>query len=80
MHMNLHPDDIKELLLKGWGQRHPMAYKGFLRMPVPAEFVMVYAPRTRDELEVVCRIISAAGYWVMAKEVKIDTMVGAGAA
>lgn len=26
MHMNLHPDDIAEVLGKGWGQRHPMAW------------------------------------------------------
>lgn len=24
--MNLHPDDIAEVLAKGWGQRHPMAW------------------------------------------------------
>jgi hypothetical protein len=48
MHMNLHPDDIKEVLEKGWGQRHPLARKGwwFLgAMPVPEDFVMIYAPR-----------------------------------
>lgn len=26
MHMNLHPDDIREVLEKGWGERHPMAW------------------------------------------------------
>lgn len=26
MHMNLHPEDIAEVLSKGWGQRHPMAW------------------------------------------------------
>lgn len=26
MHMSLHPDDIKEVLEKGWGERHPMAW------------------------------------------------------
>jgi hypothetical protein len=45
MHMNLHPDDIKEILQKGWGQRHPMAWKGWVYTPVPSTFVMVYAPR-----------------------------------
>jgi hypothetical protein len=44
--MNLHPDDIKELLAKGWGQRHPMAWEGRVASPpVPRTFVMVYAPR-----------------------------------
>jgi hypothetical protein len=74
MHMNLHPDDVREVLEKGWGQRHPLARKGWLRMPVPRQFVMVYAPRTMDEVKVVCKIIEAAGWWVMAKEHEIDTL------
>jgi hypothetical protein len=75
MHMNLHPDDVKEVLAKGWGQRHPLAWRGrWFRMPVPRQFVMVYAPRTMDEVKVVCRIIEAAGWWVMAQEQDIDTL------
>ena len=45
MHTNLHPDDIKEVLEKGWGERHPMAWKGWVRAPVPTTFTMIYAPR-----------------------------------
>lgn len=58
MHMNLHPDDIAEVLAKGWGQRHPMAWgkgnreavgaaKAWMmpRSPLPETFVLVYAPR-----------------------------------
>lgn len=46
MHMSLHPDDIKHMLEKGWGQRHPLASRNrVLKMPVPSNFVMVYAPR-----------------------------------
>lgn len=46
MHMALHPDDAKEVFQKGWGQRHPLGWKWrFIRMPVVADFVMVYAPR-----------------------------------
>lgn len=59
MHMNLHPDDIAEVLAKGWGQRHPMAWgrgggggehsrrSWFFtpRSPLPETFVLVYAPR-----------------------------------
>lgn len=26
MHLNLHPDDIAEVLAKGWSQRHPLAW------------------------------------------------------
>ena len=45
LHLNLHPDDIKEVLEKGWGQRHPMAWTGRVHTPVPSTFVMIYAPR-----------------------------------
>ena len=66
MHMNLHPDDAKVVLEKGWGERHPLARGGWMKAYVPREFVMVYAPRDRAELDVVCRIIEAAGFWVCA--------------
>lgn len=47
MHMSLHPDDIKEVLEKGWGQRHPLAFTGWgpIKAPLPSTFVMIYAPR-----------------------------------
>lgn len=46
MHMALHPDDSKEVLEKGWGQRHPLGWKWrSFSMPVSADFMMVYAPR-----------------------------------
>ncbi|KAK8126124.1 uncharacterized protein PG998_001883 [Apiospora kogelbergensis] len=74
MHMNLHPSDLKEVLKKGWGQRHPLACETWLRMPVPRQFALVYAPRNMEELKIVCKIIEAAGWWVMAKEYEIDTL------
>lgn len=51
MHMNLHPEDIKVVLEKGWGQRHPLAKKAwFGRLPVPETFTLVYAPRGMTQL------------------------------
>ncbi|WYZ34902.1 hypothetical protein EsH8_I_001178 [Colletotrichum jinshuiense] len=73
LHMNLHPDDIREVLVKGWGQRHPLAWKGRLvQMPVPEEFVMVYAPRDDHELRIVCRIIEAAIWYVLSENTEIQ--------
>ncbi|KAI5866870.1 hypothetical protein GGS23DRAFT_552484 [Durotheca rogersii] len=72
MHLSLHPDDVKEVIEKGWGQRHPLTSQCLLTMPVPKQFTMVYAPRTFEELRVVCQIIEAAGWWVRAKEMKLD--------
>ncbi|KAG9232048.1 hypothetical protein BJ875DRAFT_486427 [Amylocarpus encephaloides] len=75
MHMNLHPDDAKIVLEKGWGERHPLARGGWMRQYVPREFIMVYAPRDRSELDVICRIIEAAGFWVCGERfgIKIET-------
>ncbi|KAK6227185.1 hypothetical protein QIS74_00740 [Colletotrichum tabaci] len=73
LHMNLHPEDIREVLGKGWGQRHPLAWKGrLLRMPVPEEFIMVYAPRDDHELKIVCRIIEAAIWYVVSERTEIQ--------
>lgn len=66
--MNLHPDDAKVVLEKGWGERHPLARGGWLGRYVPREFIMVYAPRDPMELDVVCRIIEAAGFWVSGEQ------------
>jgi len=71
MHMNLHPDDARVVLERGWGERHPLARGGWMRAYVPREFVMVYAPRDRTELDVVCRIIEAAAFWVTGKDFEI---------
>lgn len=71
MHMNLHPDDAKVVLENGWGERHPLARGGWMKAYVPREFVMVYAPRDRAELDVVCRIIEAAGFWVCGDRLEL---------
>ncbi|TEA12596.1 hypothetical protein C8034_v005765 [Colletotrichum sidae] len=73
LHMNLHPEDIREVLAKGWGQRHPLAWKGrLLSTPVPEEFIMVYAPRDDHELKIVCRIIEAAIWYVISEKIEIQ--------
>ncbi|KAH8885224.1 hypothetical protein GQ53DRAFT_660369 [Thozetella sp. PMI_491] len=73
LHLNLHPDDIKEVLLKGWGQRHPMAWKGWVYTPVPNTFVMIYAPRDETDVAIVCKIVEAA-IWYTASD-KVDIKV-----
>ncbi|KAI0482770.1 hypothetical protein GGR56DRAFT_206649 [Xylariaceae sp. FL0804] len=80
MHLSLHPDDAREVLEKGWGQRHPLTSRVFtlLGRPVPRQFTMVYAPRTFDELRVAVQIIEAAGWWVTAKEIRMNVLVRLG--
>jgi hypothetical protein len=74
MHMNLHPDDAKVVLEKGWGERHPLARGGWMKAYVPREFIMVYAPRDRTELDVVCRIIEAAEFWVSGERFEVKVL------
>ncbi|OAA66716.1 hypothetical protein SPI_01292 [Niveomyces insectorum RCEF 264] len=71
MHMSLHPDDIKEVLDKGWGQRHPLAFSGWVKAPLPTTFVMIYAPRDENDLEVIGHIIEAAIWYTMAQKIEL---------
>ncbi|KAF4984179.1 hypothetical protein FZEAL_577 [Fusarium zealandicum] len=73
MHMCLHPDDIKDVLEKGWGQRHPLAWRSrFLKSPVSPDFVLIYAPRDEQELQVIYNIIEAAIWYTVAEDVEMD--------
>ncbi|KAG9247321.1 hypothetical protein BJ878DRAFT_415101 [Calycina marina] len=72
LHLNLHPDDARVVLEQGWGERHPLAKGGWMTKYVPREFVMVYAPRDREECEVVLRIIEAACWWVSGERLEVS--------
>ncbi|KAG8165357.1 hypothetical protein KVR01_005632 [Diaporthe batatas] len=89
MHMNLHPDDIAEVLAKGWGQRHPMAWgkgdnreavsaaKAWMmpRSPLPETFVLVYAPRDDTDLRVVLKIIESAIWYTVEERVDLESLL-----
>ncbi|KAH8426043.1 uncharacterized protein LDX57_003783 [Aspergillus melleus] len=71
LHLTLHPADVRVLIERGWGQRHPLAWEEETSRRwlcgtrfVPAGFVMVYAPRDEDEVRVVMEVVRAAGWWV----------------
>ncbi|MCJ1317133.1 hypothetical protein MMC15_002455 [Xylographa vitiligo] len=61
MHLTLHPSDAAMVIRRGWGERHPLAGRGPW---VPKGFMMVYAPRNKEELDVMTSIIKASGWWV----------------
>lgn len=66
MHLTLHPADVKTVLDKGWGERHPLA-RGrtwWWHSPCPCGFMIIYGPRDRAELQQVKSIIRAAAWWV----------------
>lgn len=70
LHLTLHPADVKHIIDKGWGERHPLARESWwwkLRF-VPVGFVMIYAPRTMEELQCVIQVIHAAAWWVTGME------------
>lgn len=61
MHFSLSPSDTKEVLEKGWGELHGLA--GQIYKPgsqLPATYMMVYSPRTEDELVTIKKILEAA--------------------
>ena len=55
MHMKLPEHQVAEVVDKGWGEHHPLALDG----SVP-NLLMVYAPRSDEDLDVVKIIIRAA--------------------
>ena len=53
LHLFLPMTDAKEIVLKGWGEFHPLA---FLK-EIPSNFIMLYSPRSHYELSLIKRII-----------------------
>lgn len=72
-HIILHPGDAQEVIQAGYGERHPLAccaehwiwrfYHHAIRgtrLPLPFNFVLLYAPRDADEMAIFERIVDAA--------------------
>jgi hypothetical protein len=53
MHLGLTLSDVKIVIEKEWGELHPAVQKGWL----PPNFIMLYAPRNKDEIETAKKII-----------------------
>ena len=56
MHMILSPSDTKEVIQKGWGELHGLAGQG----RAAKTYLMIYSPRTKEELDVARKILEAA--------------------
>ncbi|KIJ57873.1 hypothetical protein HYDPIDRAFT_120246 [Hydnomerulius pinastri MD-312] len=66
LHVTLSPQDCKLVIEHGWGERHPLSGTKAL----PKEYLLIYAPRDDEELEVVDRIIVATiGYMTGRRDV-----------
>ncbi len=55
LHLRLPHEHAREVVEKGWGEKHPLTH-----MFAGAPILMVFGPRTQDELDVVVRIVQAA--------------------
>jgi hypothetical protein len=54
LHVYVSPVDAKLVMKRGWGQRFPVTWLA------PPSWIMVYAPRNEDEVEIVREIVRAA--------------------
>jgi len=59
IHAVLAPQDCKLVIERGWAERHPLS--GVSKaIPLPKEYLLVYAPTDDEELDIVERIMSAS--------------------
>ena len=56
LHAMLPPDLAEEAVTAGWAEQHPVARRGL----IPANAVMLYAPRDDEELDVVAGLVEAS--------------------
>ncbi len=64
LHVYLSPQDAKVVLTREWGQRFPV--EGM----APPSWIMVYAPRNEEEMEVVREIVRAAVCFAVGRNVQ----------
>ncbi len=62
LHVWLSGPDARKVIEAGWGQRFPLQF-------VRSGWTMVYAPRDKEEMDVVERIVKAGVAWVTGVEV-----------
>lgn len=53
LHLFLPMTDAMEIVVKGWGEFHPLAFQ----KEIPSNFIMLYSPREEGELSFVKKII-----------------------
>ncbi|GLA25930.1 hypothetical protein CBS147346_5883 [Aspergillus niger] len=77
LHMVLAPADCKKVFDAGWGQRHgfsgvkiPRALMGGKLIELPSEYVLVYAPRTKEEVTLVLGLTKASLRYLTGEEVQ----------
>ncbi|GJN93977.1 hypothetical protein Rhopal_007040-T1 [Rhodotorula paludigena] len=73
LHCTVSPRDAALVLSRGWGVLFPVSRwrrtwlfrkLGYARWTMPEGYILVYAPRDKDELEVVEKIVRASVTWM----------------
>lgn len=67
MHVTLHLADAKVILDPGSDEKRPLARGGLFENFVPKGFVMVYAPTSEEDLEVLVRTAEAGAWFLGGK-------------
>ena len=62
LHLALPPEIAEEAVEKGWAEQHPVARLGY----IPANVVMVYAPRDERELDLVLGLVEESRRYAAA--------------
>lgn len=72
-HVILAPKDALKVIQSGWGQLHGLAgVKPLGRKLLPKEYVLLYAPRDDDEIEVLLGIVKASiGYMTVSENLAL---------
>ncbi|RAK99204.1 uncharacterized protein BO80DRAFT_456775 [Aspergillus ibericus CBS 121593] len=77
LHMVLSAVDCKKVFDAGWGQRHafsgvtiPKVLTGGRGIDLPSEYVLIYAPRTEEEVTLVMGLIMASVRYLSGAEVQ----------
>ncbi|MGK2937264.1 MAG: luciferase family protein [Solirubrobacteraceae bacterium] len=65
VHVALAPEWAEEVLRRGWGQLHPLALYGLIQ----PQSLVLYAPRSPEELDVVVALVQAAYAYACGHEV-----------
>ena len=67
-HATLAPNDARMVLDRGWGERHVLSGQlptAKLRGRIPLTYVMIYAPRSEEEVELHRSVAIAAVNWAV---------------
>jgi hypothetical protein len=60
LHLVVPPESVRQILRTGWGELHPVAMMGL----IPMNTLMIFGPRTREELDVVWEVFKASYEYV----------------